>query len=221
MTEKQKIWYAKNRKRILAKQKQFRKDNPNIMKKRNKKYYDENKEEITKRNKKYREKPEIKQKKKQYDRINSKLKEKEIKAYQKEYREKPKNKEKANQYIKKYTKNRMKTDILFKLSKNLRTLIGNSFKCKEYKKETKTEKILGCTFSEFKLYIESLWEPWMNWTNKGNWNGYPKGINTHWDIDHIKPLSKANTEEDIIKLNHYSNLRPFCSFTNRVLKKGN
>ena len=59
----------------------------------------------------------------------------------------------------------------------------------------------------------------MNWDNYGN----PKdGIlkpNKSWDIDHIIPTSLAKTEEDVIRLNHYSNLRPLCSYINRVVKR--
>ena len=31
--------------------------------------------------------------------------------------------------------------------------------------------------------------------------------------------SLAKTEEDIIKLNHYTNLRPLCSYNNRFVKR--
>jgi hypothetical protein len=61
----------------------------------------------------------------------------------------------------------------------------------------------------------------MNWNNRGNWNGQPKEINVAWDIDHIIPLSTAKTEEEILKLNHYTNLQPLCSYTNRYIKSGN
>ena len=61
----------------------------------------------------------------------------------------------------------------------------------------------------------------MNWNNYGNWNGYPKEINTAWDIDHIVPMSTAKTEKDVLKLNHYTNFQPLCSYTNRHIKSGN
>ncbi|HMZ47140.1 MAG TPA: hypothetical protein PLU36_10075 [Chitinophagaceae bacterium] len=56
----------------------------------------------------------------------------------------------------------------------------------------------------------------MNWRNKGLYNGTP---NFGWDIDHIIPLSSAVNETDIIKLNHYTNLRPLCSYVNRYVKR--
>ena len=56
----------------------------------------------------------------------------------------------------------------------------------------------------------------MTWDNKGLYNGQ---LNYGWDIDHITPLSKAKTVEDIIKLNHYTNLQPLCSKVNRDIKK--
>lgn len=58
----------------------------------------------------------------------------------------------------------------------------------------------------------------MNWGNYGNWNGVPTEPNTAWDIDHIIPSSSAKTEEELLKLNHYTNLKPLCSFTNRWVK---
>ena len=47
---------------------------------------------------------------------------------------------------------------------------------------------------DFKIYIESLWEDWMNWENYGLYNGKE---NYGWDFDHIVPLSSAKCEEVI------------------------
>jgi hypothetical protein len=123
--------------------------------------------------------------------------------------------EKIKEYQNEYNKKRKKIDELFKLKGNIRTLIANSFKNKNLKKNNKTVQILGCSFNDFKQHLESKFESWMNWGNYGLYNG---NSNYGWDIDHITPLSMAKTEEDVIKLNHYSNLQPLCSKENRDIK---
>ena len=75
---------------------------------------------------------------------------------------------------------------------------------------------LGCSFEEFKIYLELKFEDWMTWENYGKYNGE---LNYGWDIDHIIPLSKAITENEIYNLSHYKNLQPLCSRTNRDIKK--
>lgn len=113
---------------------------------------------------------------------------------------------------------RMKSDPLFKFSVNVKTLIRNSFRIVGDSKSTKTQSILGCTMPEFKLYIESQFEPWMNWSNYGNWNGVPTERNVAWDLDHKVPVSSATTKDDIVLLNHWSNFQPLCSYENRWVK---
>lgn len=109
----------------------------------------------------------------------------------------------------------MQSDLLFYITCKTRTLIKNSLKRCFTPKSKKTSDILGCSFEEFKLYLESKFEPWMTWDNYGLYNGE---LNYGWDIDHIIPLSSALSEEDVIKLNHYTNLQPLCGYTNRYIK---
>jgi hypothetical protein len=107
-------------------------------------------------------------------------------------------------------------------------MVNNSLKKNSFTKKSKTADILGCSFEEFKQYIESLWtiptnldengNVWMNWSNRGLYNGTP---NYGWDIDHIIPQSKAMDEDELIKLNYYKNLQPLCSYINRVIKRDN
>ena len=109
-------------------------------------------------------------------------------------------------YMKDYQDNRLKNDIIFKVSRSIRTRISKSIKRKNFRKNSKTQEILGCSFEEFKLYLEAKFEPWMSWLNKGLYNGEP---NYGWDLDHIIPVSTAKTEEDIIRLNHYTTSNHF------------
>jgi hypothetical protein len=110
------------------------------------------------------------------------------------------------------------TDTIFKLKESVRKSIQQSFKLKNKIKISKTQDILGCSFGEFKIHIESQFTSWMDWGNYGKYNGEK---NFGWDIDHRVPLSSAKTEEDIVRLNHYTNLQPLCSYINRVVKKDN
>ncbi len=132
--------------------------------------------------------------------------------YQKEYNKN--NKDKRNSYL----NERRQNDPLFKLITNVRNLIYNSFYYNGYSKNSKTEELLGCSFEELKQHLESKFEPWMGWDNRGLYNG---DFNYGWDIDHIIPLSSVSEESDIIKLNHYTNLQPLCSKVNRDIKKDN
>jgi hypothetical protein len=90
------------------------------------------------------------------------------------------------------------TDTLFKLRSNIGTSIANALAAQGYKKTTRTAAILGCSFQQFKQYLESQFLPGMSWINRNLWH-----------IDHhIVPVSFANNEQELLMLNHYTNLRP-------------
>ncbi len=165
---------------------------------------------------------------KQY-RINNvellKQKEKKIREKNKEYYIKYrqeyyiKNKEKLNKINKEYRiKNKKKINRLavekrnnnsfLKLKYNTRNLILKSIKKQGYTKNTKTYKILGCTFEEFKQHLENQFTKGMSWENQGKWH-----------LDHIYPISLAKDEKELIRLNHYTNFQPLWAFDN--LSKGN
>jgi hypothetical protein len=125
------------------------------------------------------------------------------------------------EYFKRYNKAYRKiylSNPLNLLRKRISTMILNSFKNKRLIKNAKTIDILGCSIPDFKAHLESQFKDWMTWENRGLYNGT---LNYGWDIDHIKPLSLAKTEEEIIKLFHYTNLQPLCGYTNRVIKRAN
>lgn len=125
------------------------------------------------------------------------------------------NKEKGN----KRNRNRYINEPLFKLNILIRTNIRRALKSNNLIKNKSTHIILGCSIDEFKNYIESLFEPWMNWGNQGNPKDKILEFNKTWDLDHIIPLDSAKTEEDIYRLNCYTNFRPLCSKVNREVKR--
>lgn len=129
-----------------------------------------------------------------------------------------KNKEKENKRKNEYVKNRRKYDFLYKLKLAIRKNISRAFSKKSINKTSNTQQILGCSYEEFKQHLESQFESWMNWDNYGKYDKDKTKIG--WDIDHKTPTSSALTEEELIKLNHYSNLQPLCSNYNRNIKKG-
>lgn len=102
-------------------------------------------------------------------------------------------------------------DPLYKLMSSIRTRISQTLS--GYSKSSSTLNILGLnTFNEFKIYLESKFQPNMNWDN------YGFGENK-WVIDHIIPISSAKSEKEIYKLNHYSNLQPMWWRDNMIKGK--
>ena len=188
-----------------------------------KQYKDSKRDTINKNQKEWREKN--KEKVKNW-RKESYFKNKEYElSFHKEYVNN--NKDKIYEYNKKYRADnkdtlnskrsiRFKIDNIYRLSITIRNSIRASYIKNGYAKNSKTEDILGISYNEFKIFIESKLETWMNWDNYGKFNGE---LNYGWDIDHIIPLSSANNEEDMIKLNHYTNLQPLDSKINRLIKK--
>jgi hypothetical protein len=108
--------------------------------------------------------------------------------------------EKAKEKRKIYRNNRRKTDYLYCLKCKIRKNINASIKKKGFTKRSSTYNILGCDYDFFKNYIESQFINGMNWNN------------IH--LDHIKPLSTAITEKDVLDLNHYTNFKPLFAIDN-------
>ena len=64
------------------------------------------------------------------------------------------------------------------------------------------------SFEDFKIHLQNQFTKGMNWENAGEWH-----------LDHIYPVSLANSEEELIQLNHYTNFQPLWALDN--IKKGN
>jgi hypothetical protein len=208
VTKEQKAAYnLKYRLKNPNKSRAYRESHAEEIKAQKAENYQNNKEKFKAKNAKYRaENPEkIKLINSNYRKNNAE----KMKIYLADYRKE--NKETAKIYGSNYQRKRKEIDFLFKLKSNISALIRMSFKNINSKKSTKTENILGCSLSDFHFYIKSKLEPWMN--NK-NYGQYKPGGNRTWNIDHIIPLASAVTSDDVVRLNHYTNLRPLCSKEN-------
>ena len=170
-------------------------------------YYKENIDKLKIKHNEYNKKRIVdKVAMKKYKHEHYKLNKEKIDIRNKEYRRKNKD----------ILKEKRSENLILKLKENIGNNIRNSLRKNNCRKNSRTTEILNCTIQEFKLYLESKFEIWMSWENYGKYNGE---LNYGWDIDHIIPISSANTEEEIIKLNHYTNLQPLCSYRNRYIKR--
>jgi uncharacterized Zn finger protein (UPF0148 family) len=107
-------------------------------------------------------------------------------------------------YTNNYNKQRKQVDVLFRLKAIVRGRISRYLK----HKQLKTFDIVGCTPEYLKEHLEKQFVNGMTWENRDEWH-----------IDHIIPLSSANSEEELYKLCHYTNLQPLWAIDN--LRKSN
>ena len=142
-----------------------------------KEYYKKNKKELLQKNKAYRENH------KEEKKLNDKL-----------YRETHKKERNKKDLIRK------SQDPIYKLKCNLRGMIKNSFRRRGFKKKQKAEEIYGCTVDDLLEHLIKTYEN--NYNEKWNWK-YLQNVH----VDHIVPLATAKTEEQVIKLCHYTNLQ--------------
>jgi hypothetical protein len=193
----------KNRDKINDSAKLYRKNNPEKYKETIEKYLSKNPHMKSKeRIKKYMESEEfrsrylLKQKEWRLKNIDK------TREQRKEYYHN--NKETERQKNNTWKKTKMKTDGFFRMKRRLRERIRDYMKGNHIGKKTK--EIVGLDYEEFKTYISNKFTENMNWDNYGDWH-----------LDHIIPLCEAKTEEELFKLNHYTNLQPLWAEDN--LKK--
>ena len=211
---KYKEYCLKNKNRIAENNRIYREKNKLILSEKSKIYCNNNREKINNRSKidYLKNKAERLQYAKEYAKLNKEMLNEKSRKYNKinsdrikEY--KSENSEMIRVQRRKYFRTRRKLDPLFKLSVNLRIRTIDAFKHSKWNKNNKTKEMLGCDYETALNHIGSLFTDGMNWENHGKWH-----------IDHIIPLSSANSEEELMKLCHYTNLQPLWAIDN--FKKG-
>lgn len=91
-----------------------------------------------------------------------------------------------------------------RLARNVSSRVRSAFTNRGYTKRSKANAILGCDWEFLKQHIERQFLPGMTWEKMGS----------EIHIDHIVPLDAAETEQDVLLLNHFTNLRPMWAEEN-------
>lgn len=107
------------------------------------------------------------------------------------------NQKRINEYYYKWHAARVLNDPLYAIKSRVRARLHMALRNYGVPKRTKTAIMLGCSWEELKQHLENQFLPGMSWDNRSEWH-----------IDHIVPLSRAETEQDLLDLSHHSNLRP-------------
>lgn len=114
-----------------------------------------------------------------------------------------------------YQQHMRKTRPIRRLRDAISCGINRMLKIKHIKKSSGIFKYLPYTPYELKSYLESMWEPWMNWDNYG---GAMNDKRKTWHIDHIKPHSLFNysslEDKEFLECWSLSNLRPLDKIEN-------
>jgi len=200
-------------------------------------YRNECKECVKDIQKKYKEAPGFKEKQKEYDKkrydenresVLERKKEyhkenrEKILVQKKQYRNDPDNKERIKEYLNEYRINNKEElkewrknnrHILAKNQENYRlnnphiiawrSVLYSTLKRLDTKKQGHTIDMLGYSALELKHYIEKQFTEGMTWKNHGEWH-----------IDHIRPVTKFATTEDVKIVCALENLQPLWADEN-------
>lgn len=210
--------YLKNTEKVIARGKIYRLENIEKYKVYMKKWNSENKEHLSEYKKKRKEKfPELikKQKRDSYNRNRDKILKKFNENKEQIYK---RNKELFLQNPEKYRAQRAAFQRRYRQIPDRKFAMGQqnririALKSQNIKKRNKTIELIGCSFSDLRKHLESLFWVGMKWENHGR-----RG----WHVDHIIPIAKFDlTDPDQQKICfHYTNMQPMWWREN--LKKGN
>lgn len=90
--------------------------------------------------------------------------------------------------IMEYQKSKIQSNSFLSFKEQIRNAVRRAIGNKGYTKKSKTFILVGCSYKELLIYLGTR----------------PEG-DIH--IDHICPVSQAQNENEIVKLQHYTNLR--------------
>jgi hypothetical protein len=194
-------------------------NNREIQNKSFKQYYINNKLKCANRSKKYQKDNVSKIAKKRHE-YYTKNKD-NIKIKSNDYR--LNNKDKMNSYKRNYHIKRYQEDLIYKLRHDVSSSINKTLNRNNGSKMGKSiMNYIGYTFDDFIKHIESQFEPWMNWGNRGHYITKEWRDNDSstwvWQIDHIVPHASLRYDSmahpNFKKCWALENLRPLSAKQN-------
>lgn len=200
LNDRAREYYQENRDAKIQWARQYRESNSERVKLSKKTYYENNKEKILDYSKQFRldNLDRYKEKDRLYNLNNRAKKAKQNKEYR----------QKTIEKYRDYIRNKYNTDLEFKLRRISRGFVRRAFLAINTKKSDTTRKLLGYSPIQLKAHIESQFKEGMTWDNYGEWH-----------IDHIIPISSANTLAEAIELSQLNNLQPLWGIDN--IRKSN
>lgn len=214
-------YYEKNRAKRLQYQKDYSERNKSAIKEYKKEYHAENREELNAISAAYRlsHKDELQDYFKDYQVDNKDA----ISEYQHSYYQE--HKEQLNSYHGEYLKNKRQEDSSFALRSDVSRVIGYYLtKNGSSKNGSSISKYLPYSFEELKVHLETQFEPWMTWDNRGIYNSETWDDNNSatwkWQLDHIIPQSdlpySSMEDDNFKKCWALCNLRPLSAKQNMI-----
>jgi hypothetical protein len=105
--------------------------------------------------------------------------------------------------------NGRKRPSISRLVHNLKNRYSNIVKECEFTDVLPLDDVLSIDRDGLQGYIENRFRDDMTWDNYGD----------HWVIDHILPINVMKVYDDLIRLNHYTNLQPLLKSENSKKNK--
>ncbi len=118
-------------------------------------------------------------------------------------------KEESKVYIRQYRRDRIKRDPAYHQKRICRSRFHHWFKSRGLSKSGHVGDLIGCTWQELCIHLESKFQLGMTWENQGVYG---------WHVDHIKPLALFDPldSEHLKQAWHFTNLQPLWAADNIV-----
>lgn len=133
----------------------------------------------------------VKNEKQQYDQAYRSANKDKLLQQQRVYDHENRNKIKI--YKKQYVKQKRANDPIFRLRSYVSKSIATAIKLNGSQKSGSCLQYLSFSMDELRAYLETQFEPWMNWNNHGKYNSKTwndtDSTTWTWQIDHIIPQS--------------------------------